>query len=481
MAWRDELGEITQHGYDASVLRRITFLGATGTVTGSRFLVNHGSGTTLVDCGLFQGPRSMRDRNWEPFPVDPAGIDRVVLTHAHIDHTGFLPRLVKDGYRGPVWATPATCDLLKLLLPDGGHLQEEEARWHNRHRTTHHQPALPLFTEEDARQSLKLLKPKPYDDVLDLGEGIGVRFLRAGHILGSAMIEFRLPLDGPQSTILFTGDLGRQGRPILKDPALVKHAGTLILESTYGGRHHEQVDPAQTLKEIINRTARLGGVVLIPAFAIGRTQLVLYLINELQRADLIPRLPIFVDSPMASSAVPMHRDHIEEHDLDMRALTAEEGCPITPPNLRMTRSVEESKDLNNLTMPAIIISASGMATGGRVVHHLRNRLDDSRNAVVFVGYQAQGTRGRMIQDGAREVSIYGHKVTVRAAIHTVTGLSAHADEEETLAWLENFDYAPRRTYLVHGEPEASQALAEAIRARLGWEVSIPEYGDAVDV
>ncbi len=463
------------------MLTRITFLGATGTVTGSRFLVHHGKGTTLVDCGLFQGPRKIRDRNWEPFPVDPSRIDRVILTHAHIDHTGFLPRLVKDGYRGPVWATPATCDLLKLLLPDGGHLQEEEARWHNRHRTTKHDPALPLFTEDDARQSLELLQPIPYDDVRDLGEGVGVRFLRAGHILGSAMVEFRLPRDGPQSTILFTGDLGRPGRPILKDPAPVKHAGTLIMESTYGGRRHEQVDPEKTLEEIINRTAKLGGVVLIPAFAIGRTQLVLYIINELQRADRIPTLPIFVDSPRASSAVPMHCDHIEEHDLDMRALTADEGCPITPPNLRMTRSVEESKDLNNLTMPAIIISASGMATGGRVVHHLRNRLDDSRNAVVFVGYQAQGTRGRMIQDGAREVSIYGRKIKVRAGIFTVTGLSAHADEDEMMAWLENFDYAPSQTYLVHGEPQTSQALAEAIRSRLGWEVSIPEFGDTVEV
>lgn len=462
-------------------MTRLQFLGATGTVTGSRFFLRHGKGSTLVDCGLFQGPRSIRDRNWEPFPVATDEIDRIVLTHAHIDHTGFLPRLARQGYRGPVWATPATCDLLKLLLPDGGHLQEEEARWHNRHRSTRNKPALPLFSEEDARKSLELLRPVPYDKILDLGEGFGVRFIRAGHILGSSLVEFQLPETGPHATVLFSGDLGRPGRPILKDPAPINHAGTLILESTYGGRYHDQEDPEATLERIINRTAGLGGMILIPAFAIGRTQLVLYLIDQLQRADRIPRLPIFVDSPMASSAVPIHCDHTEEHDLDMRALTSGKDCPITPENLRMTRSVQESKDLNNLTMPSIIISASGMAVGGRIVHHLRQRLDDSRNAVVFVGHQAQGTRGRHLQDGAREVTIYGKKIPVRASVFTVTGLSAHADHQEILDWLQNFDYAPRHTYLVHGEPQASEALAAAIKESLGWEVSIPSFGDQVEI
>lgn len=460
------------------VVTRLTFFGATGTVTGSRFLLRHGSSSTLIDCGLFQGPLRIRERNWEPFPTDVSRIDRIILTHAHIDHTGFLPRLVNEGYRGPVWATSATCDLLKLLLPDAGHLQEEEARWHNRHRTARHDPALPLFTEEDAYRSLRLLQPVPYDDIRDLGEGFGVRFLRSGHILGSALVEFRLPHAGPHATVLFTGDLGRPGRPILKDPAPVRHAGALILESTYGGRTHGEDDPEEELARIIKRTARLGGVVLIPAFAIGRTQLVLYMISELQRTGKIPHLPIFVDSPMAINAVPMFCQHTEEHDLTMRALTST-ASPITPHNLRMTPSVEESKDLNNLTMPAIIISASGMAVGGRIVHHLRNRLDDSRNAIVFVGHQAQGTRGRYIQEGAREVTIYGRKVAVRADIFTITGLSAHADENEILEWLEHFETAPRNTYLVHGEPEASIALAEAIRRRYGWKVAIPEFGDEV--
>ncbi len=459
----------------------LTFLGAAGTVTGSRFLVRHGSSRTLVDCGLFQGPRALRQRNWEPFPVPVKALDRIVLTHAHIDHTGFLPRLYREGYRGPVWATPATCDLLRLLWPDAGHLQEEEARWHNKHRTSAHDPALPLFTEEDARRCLELLVRVPYDAVQGLGEGVGLRFLRAGHILGSALVEFRLPGTGPQATLLFSGDLGRRGQPILRDPAPVTHAGTLVLESTYGNRTHGDEDPRQTLERIINRTAKLGGIVLIPAFAVGRTQLLLYLINELQRAGRIPRLPIFIDSPMAINAVPLYCDHTEEHDLAMRALQSQEDCPIVPPNLRMMRSREESKSLNDLVLPAIIISASGMATGGRIVHHLRHRLGDTRNAVVFVGHQAQGTRGRILQEGAREVEIYGRQVPVRASIFTLSGLSAHADRDEILAWLERFQYAPRRTWLVHGEPEASAALAGTIRERLGWQVEVAREGDEVPV
>jgi metallo-beta-lactamase family protein len=462
------------------VAASLRFLGAAGTVTGSRFLVDHGPGRTLVDCGLFQGPRSLRERNWEPFPEDVATLDRIVLTHAHIDHSGFLPRLVRQGYDGPVWASAATCDLLALTLPDAGHLQEEEARWRNRKGRTRHRPALPLFTEDDARQALDLLRPVPYDQVLDLDGTVGLRLLRAGHILGSALVEFRWPEPGPQSTLLFSGDLGRLGQPILKDPAPVRSAGILVLESTYGDRTHPDVMPAEELQRLIHRTVDRKGILLIPSFAIGRTHLLLYMLYDLQMAGSIPILPLYIDSPMAISAVPLYCRHTEEHDLTMRALTAEE-CPLRPRNLRMMRTVEQSKSLNDLEGPAIIISASGMATGGRIVHHLRRRLDDPRNMVLFVGYQAQGTRGRYLQDGAEKIRIYGDEIAVRAQVETLSGLSAHADAEETLAWLGHFDYAPRMTYLVHGEPDSSRALAALIGERLGWNVAVAEEDREVPV
>jgi len=463
------------------VRARLKFLGAAGTVTGSRLLLTHGSQATLVDCGLFQGPRELRERNWEPFPEPIDSLTRIVLTHAHIDHSGFLPRLAREGYRAPVWATPGTVDLLQLMLPDAGHLQEEEARWHNKHRTARHDPALPLFTEEDARRALDLLRPLPYDKVLDLGEGTSLRLLRAGHILGSSFVEFRLPAPGGERTILFSGDLGRPGQPILKDPTRVARADVLVLESTYGDRSHPSDDSKEELAKIVNQTARLGGVVLIPAFAIGRTQLLLYLLRELQEEKRIPVLPVFLDSPMAINAVPFYCRHTEDHDLDMVALTREEGCPILLPNLRMARTREESKALNNLHVPAIILSASGMATGGRVVHHLRNRLPDAKSAVVFVGYQAQGTRGRILQEGARTVGIYGQDVSVRARIHTLSGLSAHADVGEMLNWLGGFERPPATTYLVHGEPEASSALARTLHEKLGWEVAVARYLEEVDL
>jgi metallo-beta-lactamase family protein len=451
----------------------LRFLGAAGTVTGSRFLVGHGPGRTLVDCGLFQGPRALRQRNWDPFPVDLREIDRIVLTHAHIDHSGFLPRLVQQGYDGPVWASPATCDLLALTLPDAGHLQEEEARWRNRKGLTRHRPALPLFTEAAARASLDRLRPVPYDQVLDLDGSASLRLLRAGHILGSSLVEFRWPEPGPQSTLLFSGDLGRPGQPILKDPAPVRSAGVLVLESTYGDRTHPDANPEDELQRLIHRTVERRGILLIPSFAIGRTHLLLYMLSDLQRAGSIPVLPLYIDSPMAISAVPLYCRHIEEHDLTMRALTAEE-CPLRPGNLRMMRTVEQSKSLNDLEGPAIIISASGMATGGRIVHHLRRRLGDARNTVLFVGYQAQGTRGRYLQEGAGRIRIYGEELDVRARIETLSGLSAHADAGEILGWLERFDYAPRMTYLVHGEPDSSRALGSLIRERLGWSVSVAE-------
>ena len=458
----------------------LRFLGGAGSVTGSRFLVDWGTRRVLIDCGLFQGPRALRERNWEPFPVPPDSIERVILTHAHIDHTGYLPRLVKDGYRRPVRATPATCDLLELMLPDAGHLQEEEAGWHNRHRTSRHRPALPLFTESDARRSLDLLRPLPYDHGLDLGGGLSLRLRRAGHILGSAMVEFTRDAPGGVPDLLFTGDLGRPGQPILKDPDRVRGADTLVLESTYGGRTHGHDDPRNDLERIIKHAVEQRGMVLIPAFAIGRTQTLLYLLNDLQEAGRIPTLPIYVDSPMAIHAVSLYCRHTEDHDLDMQALM-HENCPIRPSNMTCVRDVEESKALNDLTGPAIIISAAGMLTGGRSVHHLRHRLGDPRNTILLVGYQAQGTRGRLLQDGAREVEIYGQRIRVQAQIRTLSGLSAHADEEEILEWLGGFATPPRQTWLVHGEPEAAAALATTIRERLGWRVDVAAHLAGVEL
>jgi metallo-beta-lactamase family protein len=464
-------------------MARLRFLGATGTVTGSKYLVEHRGFRFLVDCGLFQGLKELRERNWAPLPVDPATIDAVVLTHAHLDHTGYLPRLAAAGFAGPVLATPATCDLCGILLPDSGHLQEEDARFYNERGISKHRPALPLYTEEQARDSLSLLRPIPPSGTLRVHEAITLRFHPAGHILGAAFVEVRLRESSQRETVVvFGGDLGRPNQPILPPPAPMPPCDHLLLESTYGNRDHPSDDPRDRLARVIRDTAARGGAVVIPAFAVGRTQELLYMLREMQRdGRLSTDIPIHVDSPMAIHAIRVFLEHEDAHDSEMRELVSAGGDPLGLANVHLNHTVQQSKALNSIHYPAIIISASGMATGGRVLHHLAFRLPDHRNTVLFVGFQAAGTRGRTLQDGARSVRIHGHDVPVRAAVETVDGLSAHADRGELLDWLGQAARRPRSIHLVHGEPAAIEALAGGIRDRFGISPHVPRYLEEVEI
>lgn len=443
----------------------ITFLGATGTVTGSKYLVTSGSRRILVDCGLFQGLKQLRLRNREPLPLDPASLDAVLLTHAHLDHSGYLPLLVRNGFRGPVHCTPGTRDLCGILLPDSGYLQEEEAEYANRHGFSKHHPAEPLYTQQDAIRSLDSFLDAPFGRELDLGEGLTATFLPAGHILGAAMIILR----HKGVSVLFSGDLGRPRDPLLPPPALIREADYLLVESTYGDRHHEPVDPLDQLEAVIQRTSKRGGVVLIPAFAVGRTQTLLYLLYRLKKEGRIPDLPIFVDSPMAASAIRIFAEHPEEHRLSPAECDA--VCGVA----RAVESVEESKAIGRMHFPRVIISASGMATGGRVLHHLKGFAPDARNTVVFVGHQAVGTRGAAMIAGAKSIKIHGRYVPVRAELAVLDNLSAHADADEILDWLHHFERPPLETFVVHGEPPAADALRLRIEETLGWKVRVPDY------
>jgi metallo-beta-lactamase family protein len=460
---------------------RLTFLGATHTVTGSKFLLEAGQQRILIDCGLFQGLKELRLRNWDTPPIDPKSVDAIVLTHAHIDHTGYLPRFVKQGFSGSIYATPATVDLAGILLPDAGHLQEEEARYRNMHRLTKHEPALPLYTVDDAKNVLKLLKAVPYRQPQNLSPNLTFELVPAGHILGSSFILFR----EEDKTILFTGDIGRYDQPIIFDPTPVKAADYVVMESTYGNRLHEGTEEHSVkdqLRKIINDTAHRGGTVLIPSFAIGRAQELLYILRELEEENAIPSLPVYVDSPMAVSAFEIFTKHKEEHDLAMSELETNGVNPLHTKNLRFVRTVEQSKKINDHRFPSIIISANGMATGGRILHHLIQRLPDSRNSVVFVGFQAAGTRGRILSEGARSVRIFREDYPVRAQVHTLTGLSAHGDYKELLRWLNGFAQPPRRVFLVHGEPQAIAGMQQHIESSFkNWHVRAPEYLENVEL
>ncbi|HEX4997319.1 MAG TPA: MBL fold metallo-hydrolase [Terriglobia bacterium] len=459
---------------------KLTFLGATQTVTGSKFLLEAAGKRIMIDCGLFQGLKELRLRNWEAPPVVPAAIDALILTHAHIDHTGYTPRFVNQGFRGPIYGTPATVDLLRILLPDSAHLQEEEARFRNRHAMTKHKPALPLYTIEDADAALRLARPVSYRQPFPLAPGLSFDYLPAGHILGSAFVRFQVAEPGrAPKTVLFTGDIGRYGTPIIKDPAPVDETDVLILESTYGNRLHggpQGVAGKLQLRDAIVRTESRGGQVLIPSFAIGRAQEILYYLRELENERQIPVLPVFIDSPMAVSAFEVFQEHTEEHDLEMKALRRNGGDPLSTRNVQFCRSVEESKAINAHRGPAIIISANGMATGGRVVHHLMRLLPDGRNTVIFVGFQAAGTRGRYLVEGARTIKLYGAEYPARAEIESIDGFSAHGDYNEILRWLEGFKRPPEMTFLVHGEPNAIDSMKRHIEEKhQGWKVRDPEY------
>lgn len=443
----------------------ITFLGATGTVTGSKFLVATASKFVLVDCGLFQGFKQLRLRNWAPLPVKPKLIDAVILTHAHIDHSGYIPLLVKKGYRGRIYCTSATRDLCAILLPDSGHLQEEEARYANKHGYSKHKPALPLYTEKDAELSLRRFTPIDFGRNFNLGDNLITHLSPSGHILGSAFVLLR----DSRTSILFSGDIGRPNDPIMVAPSIVRKANYLVIESTYGDRRHDPTDPQVALASIINRTIKRRGVIVVPAFAVGRAQSLLYYIHLLKKSKAIPNIPVFLNSPMAANVNHVFHDHLGEHRL------TPPQCEAMCNAAHIVNSVEESKALNNRKGPMILIAASGMATGGRVLHHLEAFAPDPRNTILFVGFQAGGTRGEAIVNGAESVKIHGKYVSVRAEIAIIDNLSAHADYAEIMDWLGHFDAPPRQTFITHGEPVAADALRHRIEEQLNWNCRVPEY------
>jgi metallo-beta-lactamase family protein len=467
-------------------MARLSFWGGVGTVTGSKYLVESGESRVLVDCGLFQGLRELRERNWEDPPFDPKSLDAVVITHAHVDHTAYLPRLVALGYDRPVYCSKGTADLLKLLLPDSARLQEEEADYRNRKGLTRHQPALPLYTEQHAREAIKLIRTcANTGGPTEVAQGVRASFHIAGHILGSSLVL--LELDGAGSDkkgrrVLFSGDLGHYDQPIIRDPVAPPACDYMLVESTYGDRLHDPEDPKVALARVINEAAERGGPLLVPAFAVGRTQELLYHIRELEDEGRIPVLPVRVDSPMAAAATQIYSRNRDEHDEEYESVVEQQRHPLRTRSMVTASTREESKRLNEEKGTRVIISASGMMTGGRVLHHALRVLPDERATVLFVGYQAAGTTGRKILDGSRFVRIMKGDVPVRCHVERIGGLSAHADWQEVLRWLGPLkDTAPRRVFTTHGEPEAAAAMAGHIREHFGWRVDAPQYGDVVEL
>jgi metallo-beta-lactamase family protein len=447
----------------------LTFLGAAGTVTGSRYLLRAGSDRLLVDCGLFQGLKQLRLRNWAPFPVPAGEIDAVALTHAHLDHSGYLPVLVREGFEGSILATPATCDLCGILLPDSGHLQEEEAERANRKGYSRHHPSLPLYTQAEAEAALLRLQPVPFERPQRVG-AFSLRFRPAGHILGAAT----LAVEHRAGTVLFSGDLGRPNDAVMRPPDPVRAADWVVVESTYGDRLHPNGStPEEALGEVVRRTAARGGTLVIPSFAVGRAQLILYLLYRLRQRGMIPSLPVYLDSPMAADALAVLRSHPTEHRL------SSSECLAMVEQVRITHTPEESKAIDAQHGPMIVISASGMATGGRVLFHLERFAPDHRNTVLLVGHQAAGTRGDTLVRGGRQLKIHGRWIPVRAEVAMLDGLSAHADASEIVSWLKGFERPPRMTYVTHGEPIAADALRLRIEEELGWAVRVPEHSETV--
>jgi len=457
----------------------LTFLGAAGTVTGSQFLVESGGERLLVDCGQFQGLKALRLRNRAPLPVDAAAVQAVVLTHAHLDHSGMLPRLVRQGFHGRVFATAGTRDLCRLILADAGHIQEEEARRANRGQYSKHTPALPLFTEADAAAALARFQVFGYRSGMPVTRHHVATFHPAGHLLGSAFVSLARR-DGSGGTVVFGGDLGRYGRPVLPDPSPGVACDVLLVESTYGDRQHPPDDNGEALARVVNETADRRGKLIIPAFAIGRVEEVLYWLRRLEQAGRVPKLPVYVDSPMAVSAIEYYRQHAHELDEDMRPVHGD-MCRFCTERFEPVETMKESQAVVERSGPAIVISASGMATGGRVLRHLEQALPDPKNTVLFVGFQAKGTRGRDLIEGARQVKMFGQLIPVRARIERLNDMSAHADAGEILRWLGTFPSPPGITYLVHGEPTAQAVLKARIERELGWRVHVPSHGEQVEV
>lgn len=449
---------------------KLTFLGATETVTGSKFLLEHRDTRILVDCGLFQGLKALRLRNRAPFAVAPERLDAVVLTHAHVDHSGYIPALYKAGFSGPVYCSPATRDLCRILLPDAGYLQEEEARFANAHGTSKHKPALPLYTAADGERCLQFFEPKEFHEPFSVG-ALQVRLSRAGHILGAASAH----VSNGEREVLFSGDLGRPDDVVMRPPEPPGSPDYVVVESTYGDRAHPRRAAGDILEQIVRRVVETRGVLLIPAFAVGRAQSILHLLAELFHAGRTPQLPIYLNSPMAVSATKIFLAHAAEHRL------TPEQCARLNEAVYFVQTVDKSKALNRLTGPAIIVSASGMATGGRVLHHLKSMLPDAKNTVLFAGYQAAGTRGEALSNGVDQVKIHGEYVPVRARIEHIDCLSAHADYHEIVAWLGNMAKEPRQTFIVHGEPAAQDAMRRHAKDFLGWDACVPSYQDCVEL
>jgi metallo-beta-lactamase family protein len=443
----------------------LTFLGAAKTVTGSKYLLAVDNKKILVDCGLFQGMKELRKRNWHPLPIAAKDINAVILTHAHIDHSGYIPLLVKNGFKGRIYCSQATKDLCSILLPDSGFLQEEEARFVNKHGFSKHKPALPLYTAEDAQYSLQYFQPLTYGTHYDLENCIDLTLMHAGHILGASFVK----IAHENTQLLFSGDIGRMHDPVMHTPAIIQKTDYLILESTYGNRQHSTIDPLDELERIIKRAVQQQGVIVIPAFAVGRAQNVLYYLYQLKKTNRIPNIPVYLDSPMAISATKVFSKYANEHRLSKQV--CQEVCEIAT----YITTQEESKELNNQKPPMIIISASGMIDGGRVLHHIKYFASNPNNTILLVGYQAEGTRGAQLLAGRRHLKIFGEEVPVNATVIEVGNMSAHADYQEILTWLSNFQVAPRKTFITHGEPESANALKMKIEQALGWECVVPEY------
>ncbi len=473
----------------------IQFLGAAGTVTGSKHLINTSSdlsgktGTqVLVDCGLFQGQKEWRERNWQGLPLNALEIECVILTHAHLDHCGWIPRLIKQGFRGPIYATQATIDLCSIILPDSGHLQEEDAEFHNRHKTSKHDPALPLYTQEDAEACMQNFRPVQFGETKQVSPEISFRFVHAAHILGSCMAEITLNAGSKTTRMLFTGDIGRvhdqhtaPGKVVYSGPQAGETADLVVMESTYGNRQHPTEDPRPKLAEVIRKTVERGGSVVVPAFAVERTQKFVFMLKELMESGQIPRVPVFCDSPMAIKAVEIFLKHTEEYTDTTKQLISRYGSPLQWQGFTFAQTSEESKKINDSKFPCVIISSSGMVTGGRIQHHLIQRLPDPKNTVIFIGFQAPGTRGFTVKSGAPEVKIFGQMVPIRAQIAAFEQFSDHADTPELLEWLRTFTNKPSATYLVHGEPNASSQLRDIMAKELGWNVQIAQWMQKVNV
>jgi metallo-beta-lactamase family protein len=435
----------------------------------------------LIDCGMFQGPKRLRQRNWEKFPVAPSSVDKVLLTHAHIDHTGYLPRFCKDGFAGPVHATHATRELCDILLRDTAHIQKEDAEWANKKGTSKHKPALPLFNAKDVTKTMNRFEPLHYGQDHFVNDKLRIKFKDSGHILGSAFIEVTASPGRNRRKILFSGDLGRASRPILRDPVQVYDVDYLVLESTYGNRLHADVHGIEELTRVIMASRERGGVLVIPAFSVGRTQTLLHVIRELERDGKIPAMPVYVDSPMAIDATEVFEKRIPEMDLDSRVATLRGEKLFRPKHVVFCRKRQQSKVINKIERHAIIISASGMAVGGRILHHLQMRLPEKNNTLLLIGYQAEGTRGRSIMDKKPTVKIYGEEVPVNCHVENIDAFSGHADYTEILAWLMGFNRPPEKTFIVHGESDASESLAEKIRLQFGWDVVVPGYRQTFDL